>query len=197
MSTRYRVVALIVVVSLPWSLAAQERSRTLTQMILGAGPIASHGNHAVPVYLLGVEVKPASSSVTWRLASEYWFNQYGFDDALNCNGYCGEERVFGLQALGIRTFARTRRLQPYVFGGAALYSTRTLGFGRLQLTDSGYAVDRVPFRSHDVDPALIWGAGFNVRVFGVPAFGELRMPLPSRGGASPSKAPPIMFGFRF
>ena len=196
MTTQWRMLGLAVAFSLPSSLSAQEQPRTLTQMIIGGGPIAPRTNGPSPVYLVGFEIKPAASSITWRLASEYWSSRYGFSSDFGCSGYCGEERVLGVHAAGLRTFGH-RRVQPYLFGGVALYSTRASGFGQLRLTESGYVVDRVPFRSNDVEPAMIWGPGVNARLFGARLFGELRMPMPVRDGFTPSKAPPLMFGFRF
>jgi hypothetical protein len=196
MRTHRSLFVLAVALLLPSFAVAQDTPRTLTQMIIGGGPFAPHATGATPVYFVGFEITPAASRVTWRLATEYWASSYGNYDQ---QGVWGESNTFGIQALGVRTFGRGR-IRPYFFGGAGLYSTQSFGVGRQFFqTDSGiYLGRRFPYTRSEVEPALLWGPGLNLRVFRLNTFGEVRMPL-FLAGPSIRIGPqaPFIFGIRF
>jgi hypothetical protein len=148
---------------------------------------------------VGFEIKPAASRVTWRLAAEYWATSYGgCSDSFSCQGSWGESSTFGIQALGVRSFGRGR-LQPYLFGGAGLYSTRSVGVGRQFIfTDSGFQPgSALPFSRNEVEPVLLWGPGFNLRLFKLNMFGEVRMPLIIGRSIKVGPQPPLILGLRF
>src|SRR5262245_30999168 len=168
-------------------LTAQEQPRTLTQMIVGASAGPGRGK---PSALVGFELKPSSSKVTWRLTAEYSENS-----KLSCIQICeafqarpGDSWVhsstFGLQALGLRRF-RSGRLQPYLFGGVGLYSSHYREDRFFLTPDPVNSLTTVTFEHSDVSPRVLWGMGLSFRIRGLNLFGEAALPTwasPYRSG---------------
>jgi hypothetical protein len=184
---------------------AQEPPKTLTQMLVGLGPLpGARAQSVVPAYMIGLEVKPASSRVTWRIMTEAWQSQY-HHCAEACDQFArssldswGKSSSFGLQAIGVRPFGKSR-IQPYLFGGAGLYSLRSTDYSpQLIATNPITLGNPVLNRRSEVTPSLIWGTGFNARIRRANLFGEARLPLwTGRGGFQQGPQAPIMFGLRF
>jgi hypothetical protein len=202
MSVQRSLVAVTVVLLAQTEALAQDTAKSSTKMILGAAPSFA----GVPAYTVGVEFKPASSRVSWRLMSEFWERSWRFCsgptscDEFNLGLHDSFRRTttFGIQALGIMPFNR-RRVQPYLFAGAALYSVRELGYRPQFGPDSAVVVAAGVYDRTEIRPTLIWGTGLNVRLWKANMFGEVKLPLPStRGGIYPyGPYSPLMFGLRF
>jgi len=185
---------------------AQEPSKTLTQMLVGLGPLpGARAQSVAPTYMIGLEVKPANSSVSWRIMTEFWQSSYRHCAVSPCDQFAfsnldswGESSGFGLQAIGVRPFGKSR-IQPYLFGGAGLYSLRSTNFSpQLIATNPITLGNPALYQRSEVTPSLIWGSGFNARIWRANLFGEARLPLWSgRGGFVRGPQAPIMFGLRF
>ena len=174
---------------------AQDRSPSYTQMILGGGPFPLG-----PVYTLGFAHKPAGSSVSWRLMTEYY--ERSLPDPDRAGTFFSATTTYGLQALGVRTFRETRRFQPYLLGGVGLYHTDHMFRDRtVTWTDSGFVTlaDRGIGRRQSVIPTFIWGTGLNLRISGVTLFGEVKLPIYSTNINAFRWGPqaPLTFGIRF
>src|SRR5688572_18711357 len=163
-------------------------------MILGGGISPS-----VPIFTLGFEHKPASSNVSLRLMTEYY--ERAVSDPTT-GGFFSLTKMFGLQALGVRTFRLAHRFQPYVLGGAGLYyddsmyrpSTFSWNGNGLELSSSSEIRQR-----QSVIPTVLWGTGLNVRVSGLTLFGEVKFPMyaPQVHRFRFGPQAPLTFGFRF
>lgn len=168
-------------------------SRTITQMIIGAGMPFAQLTRWTPAYAVGFEVTPTRSSTSIRLTGEYGENT---DDR---GDYYAHQRIVGVQAVGIRHF-RTGRVQPYLLAGAGLYSVDASSMGPTWLeTDSGFnPTGPIRFsRSSRTIPTLIWGTGMNLRVRRTTLFAELKLPFYTGQFLQYGPQSPLIVGFKF
>jgi len=162
-------------------------------MVVGIGSPVSAVTQTVPTFMLGFELTPIRSTMAFRLAGEYARSERYVQESSS------NQRVVGLQVLGIRAFGR-HRMRPYLLAGFGLYDSRWNYTGPTwALTDSGFTMTG-PIRSSrgsEVVPTLIWGAGHTVRVRSVTFFGELKLPwyMGSRLEFGPHA--PLVLGIKF
>lgn len=192
----------LVVFLVPMCLAAQEAPRTVTQMILGA---SSGDGRPHPSFLIGFELRPARSMTSLRVSAEYSESEsHSCAAATSCNLFSLQRgdswlnfSTFGVQALGVRRFL-TGRIQPYLFGGAGLYYSRSNGWASpVTVGDSGFAfLDPVQVNLSRIEPRVLFGTGLSFRIRGVNLFGEAALPTWAsnyRFGPQPS----LTLGIRF
>lgn len=185
--------AAMLLVLYPCAALAQDASTSFTRLLLGGGVSFRNAGAVTPTYAAGIEIKPAWSTLKFRLATEYW----DASQSRASNDWY-HNRSIGAHVLAIRPFG-SRRARPYVMAGAGLYADAFSGISyRYTQLDSGYLRGTpYEFSRHDIAPALIWGAGLDVRILGMNVFGELRLPVYYRHALHIGPHAPVAFGVTF
>jgi hypothetical protein len=190
---RIRFVVVTALAVAPAVAAAQERTSSYTQMLLGFGPTPS-GTAAIA----GFEHRLKSSPVGFRIMADFVDHTRTPPDA--DESYPLWSRM-GVSVLGMRYFRSERRVQPYLLAGVGVFNE--WGSQRQLLsTQSGsgpitYSYGPIEYYER-TNFGATWGAGTSVRLGPATVFGELKLRLV----AKPSRLTtgffiPFTFGIRF
>lgn len=188
---------------------AQEPQRSITQWIVGGGPVLGPGKRTEGgSFLLGIERSKPESRLALRLTTVIGQSSYRYESSAGgIRGESSSEKSWvnhawgGLQ--GTATYALTKsRVQPYLLGGAGLFAYSTSAYHAPTTgADEPWNPARPAEGYHRAQfgPVFSVGTGLNVRLSRVTMFGESRMsrgypltmPLYSVNGS------PLVIGFKF
>jgi hypothetical protein len=193
MLLRLRIPVAAVTLLFPIVLGAQSADTSVTRLLLAGGPISGPSAGWTPAYSVGIERKPLTSSVTFRLSLAVWEGEAGQESQ-----FPQWSRGVGAELVGIHRFGE-RRVQPYFFAGAGVYHRRTEGYSaNIMITDSGF-VNGPTFHylTREVRPAILWGTGVNLRIGATTLFVEARFPVYYGSAFHYAPQLPLLLGIRF
>lgn len=170
----------------------QQKAPGYTQILLGVGHTFDEA-----AWSLGFEHKPKGSRVSLRALLERWDHHTVLPTADQPDLHA--RSFLGAQFLGLRNFRQSRRLQPYLLGGLAVYQEKYIYSMSSHILNPDGSTSRGPAEAGSgerMHSSILWGTGLNVRISGATVFGEVKLPVPRTGRGNFSAAP-VLLGVRF